>query len=828
MAFSSHHHRQKRRGLALFLVVLVVALLTLAGYAFVALMSVELDTARQRGREIQVQYVTQSGISLIETVAAASPLQRGLVGGTYDNPKMFCAVSMTNAPPQMQMQMSPEMLPSQLLPQIPSQPPGRVTVIAPRFENGRFTGVRYGLVNESSKLHLAKVLEWENAKPGDGINALRQLPGMTDQIAESILDWIDADDMRRPGGAEAADYAAKKLPYRPRNAVPVSLEEFLLVQGVTRLLMFGDDENFNFVPDSLERNQTGPGGSVQTPSPAIPWVHLLTVTSAERDADRQGRVRIDLNQSDLSFLHTQLKERLGEQIADFVVLYRQYGPQFPNAGPMQNADTVSDIHQPASTITSATTGNARTRRRLSRQPVNRQAEQSTTQQATSEATPLETMNETAAISGPADATIPEGTLETTETDATPSPATSSTNAAATPDANATNTTPEVPPDDDSTSSASNVDAGDAPATQATPATPETSLVTDEPVDSRINTGDRMNTGSRINSENRFGQDQNELQQRTALQSSIVDFNVPAKFMLKTPLDIVNATVMIPPSSPKIPAPASARSGDNASLPDQTTAQTSTAATSVVQTNGRATPQTIDSPLFTNASSLNGILLTYLDEVSASPATTIVGRININEAPQEVLAAIPGLTQNMVRQILTRRERPGLETREIFRQPTWLLVYDIVDFETLKNIWPHITCGGDIFRGQVIGFYDDTGTFARGEVAIDATVLPPRQVYYKDLTSYGIGFNDRVLFGTDGTANQSANNAANVISSPAPTAGELMGDIYSMPPTTSPNMPSIDGFGSMNTGMNSGMGMTQNATGSLNNGEPPPLSIPKEN
>ena len=224
---------EARHGMILLVVVIIVALLSLAGYAFVSLMNSELDSTRQRGREMQMHYVTQSGVSLLESTATLSQLDRNWAGGTYDNPGMFCAASMTDDWSAV-------------------QSPGRFTIVAPKIDNGRMTGIRYGLVNESAKLNLAKVLEWETANPGDGVGALQKLPGMSVQTAEAILDWIDSDNQQRPGGAEAAYYSQMRLPYKPRNAVPVTLEEFLLVRGVTRTLMFGDDENFNFVPDSQE------------------------------------------------------------------------------------------------------------------------------------------------------------------------------------------------------------------------------------------------------------------------------------------------------------------------------------------------------------------------------------------------------------------------------------------------------------------------------------------------------------------------------------------------------------------------------------------------
>lgn len=52
-------------------------------------------------------------------------------------------------------------------------------------------------------------------------------------LTDSLSDWIDGDDVTRPGGAEAAQYRSTKRPYKPRNNYPETLDELLLVNGFT-------------------------------------------------------------------------------------------------------------------------------------------------------------------------------------------------------------------------------------------------------------------------------------------------------------------------------------------------------------------------------------------------------------------------------------------------------------------------------------------------------------------------------------------------------------------------------------------------------------------
>lgn len=52
-------------------------------------------------------------------------------------------------------------------------------------------------------------------------------------LVDSLADWIDGDDIPRPGGAEAVQYKNNKKPYKPRNNYPETLDELLLINGFT-------------------------------------------------------------------------------------------------------------------------------------------------------------------------------------------------------------------------------------------------------------------------------------------------------------------------------------------------------------------------------------------------------------------------------------------------------------------------------------------------------------------------------------------------------------------------------------------------------------------
>src|SRR4051794_35833994 len=61
----------------------------------------------------------------------------------------------------------------------------------------------YGLVDEASKLNINTAT----------VAMLRELPGMTDEVAAAIVDWRDEDDEVTTNGAESETYATKQPGY---------------------------------------------------------------------------------------------------------------------------------------------------------------------------------------------------------------------------------------------------------------------------------------------------------------------------------------------------------------------------------------------------------------------------------------------------------------------------------------------------------------------------------------------------------------------------------------------------------------------------------------
>jgi DNA uptake protein ComE-like DNA-binding protein len=152
---------------------------------------------------------------------------------------------------------------------------------------------------------------------------LMKLPNMTDDIAWSIVDWLDPDEEPNPGGAESEYYLTRQPPYQCKNAPLDSIEELLLVKGVTPTLLFGTDRNRNGKLDPGEDDGSGY---------SLGWAAFLTVYSREPNVDSTGKPRINLNGNDLQQLYTDLTNAVGSDLAAFIVGYRLFGSGSSGSG----------------------------------------------------------------------------------------------------------------------------------------------------------------------------------------------------------------------------------------------------------------------------------------------------------------------------------------------------------------------------------------------------------------------------------------------------------------------------------------------------------------
>ena len=116
-----------------------------------------------------------------------------------------------------------------------------------------------------------------------------------------------------------------------------------------------------------------------------------------------------------------------------------------------------------------------------------------------------------------------------------------------------------------------------------------------------------------------------------------------------------------------------------------------------------------------------------------------GRININQASRIVLLSIPNMTTDLADQIISQRTQDPAQQSDLDQCPAWPLIKGIVPLATMQQLMPYINTGGSVFRAQVIGSFEKGSTSSRVEVVIDATQIPSRIVFWRDISHLPGGF-----------------------------------------------------------------------------------------
>lgn len=134
------------------------------------------------------------------------------------------------------------------------------------------------------------------------------LPYMDETIADSILDWVDADDDPRDLGAELGQYLSLKNGYMPRNAPLRSLEELELVLGVRPEFVRGEDWNQNNLldPNEDDGNLTWPPDNADGKLDGE-WSRLLTAVSEGGGLAASGQARLDLTLAEVEEIQKRLQ-----------------------------------------------------------------------------------------------------------------------------------------------------------------------------------------------------------------------------------------------------------------------------------------------------------------------------------------------------------------------------------------------------------------------------------------------------------------------------------------------------------------------------------------
>lgn len=206
------------KGIALVLILWVLALLSVIAGEFSYAMRTEVNITRNVMEQTQAYYVALAGINAAIGELIRNDVIRQRLAPSDERTKMEWGRGRAEE-------------------EEPAEDEGRWRInvdMAPvSFGAGEF---RVRIDNESGKINI-------NGANEQLLKMMMDAFDMKDEersiIVDSILDWRDKDDLHRTNGAENAYYNALAEPYDCKNDAFDSVEELLMVRGITRELYDG-------------------------------------------------------------------------------------------------------------------------------------------------------------------------------------------------------------------------------------------------------------------------------------------------------------------------------------------------------------------------------------------------------------------------------------------------------------------------------------------------------------------------------------------------------------------------------------------------------------
>jgi general secretion pathway protein K len=270
---------KSERGIALFLVLWVMALLTVIAGEFCYAMRTEVNITRNFKEETQTYYIAVSGLFWA-------------IGELVVNEFVTRQVKAPAGGEE------PEDIRWRINTDIPAIP----------FGDGQF---KVEKENESGKVNLNRA----------GAPLLKMMLNNfeiddTDKniIVDSIMDWRDKGNFHRVNGAKDDYYLSLPQPYKCKNGDFTSIEELLLVRGVTPEIFYGGLKDM--VAVYQDKETTGLEGFSQ--------VYLNTLTESERDKRR--RAGFDFNRININAASPRMLRalpRMTDDIVQEIMKYRE-------------------------------------------------------------------------------------------------------------------------------------------------------------------------------------------------------------------------------------------------------------------------------------------------------------------------------------------------------------------------------------------------------------------------------------------------------------------------------------------------------------------------
>ncbi len=279
--------KRARRGLILPVILFMLLLVGLLGAMFAFRVNADLASTRAVAAQMQTRLAAEAGVERVKLLLRTDRFNSDR---WYHNPDELHRVIVWAHGTDPSMWGTNEELPGDEAEMV-----YRFSIVADDPTDDE-QYIRIGITDEASKLNLNTATERQL------LTLLRGVVGQDEEIdpkaiVDAILDWRDLDGVPRgeAGDTEIDYYRSLPRPYRVKNGDFDTVEELLLVKGVTGQILFGEDFDRNglltdneddgdksFPPD----NQDGVLNRGLNP--------YLTVVSIENNVSNENRPRVYL------------------------------------------------------------------------------------------------------------------------------------------------------------------------------------------------------------------------------------------------------------------------------------------------------------------------------------------------------------------------------------------------------------------------------------------------------------------------------------------------------------------------------------------------------
>ncbi len=315
--------RLARRGVILPVVLLMVLLLGLLGAMFAFRVNADLAATQVIGSRLQTRLAAEAGIEFAKMLLRVDRLD---MDRWYNNPDELHRIIVWAHDTDATVWGTNEELDEGTMAY-------RFSLVADDpTDDEKF--IRFGITDESAKLNLNEANEDQLYRLVSAAVADDEELNAKD-IVDAIIDWMDPDAVARSeaGDTELEYYRSLDKPYRVKNGPFDTVEELLLVKGVTPRVLYGEDWDRNglLTPNEEDGDELFPPDNEDEVLNRGLYPYL-TVYSYEPNVSNDNRARIYLFAEEQA-LREQLSEVFEDDpgVVDYIVQATR-GAKGPSAG----------------------------------------------------------------------------------------------------------------------------------------------------------------------------------------------------------------------------------------------------------------------------------------------------------------------------------------------------------------------------------------------------------------------------------------------------------------------------------------------------------------